>query len=68
MSNAKYPECPNCGAEMEPIWFTEKEINTTFSGASYYTGRKRRNVNYFQCPFCMKKETVDDTFAMPWQK
>ena len=30
------------------------------------TGRQRLDIGYLQCPCCLKKCCVDDSFATPW--
>lgn len=60
-----YGECRMCGATLEPVWFTEEEYKTT-DGIMYKTGRKRKAVNYLECPYCLHIETVDDSFDGDW--
>ena len=62
---ALYPECPHCGNQMAPVYFTEEETKIK-NGVLYKTGRKRRAVSHIECPICFKKECVDDTFDGPW--
>lgn len=63
--NNKYGICPGCKTELIPIWFMEEEFRIE-SGIMYKTGRKRRAVDYLECPSCLKKECVDDSFDGNW--
>ncbi len=64
-----FGKCPVCGAELEAIWFEEEE--EVYEPPIKYirrTGRKRRNVNYLECPECWHKEAVDDdSYAEDWR-
>ena len=62
---SKYGYCSKCGADLEPVWFTEKEMKPA-QGGMVFTGRTRRAVAYLECPDCLKKEVVDDSFDGPW--
>jgi predicted nucleic-acid-binding Zn-ribbon protein len=63
---SKYGECPRCGSELHPIWFTEDEYKTTGEW-QYKTGRKRTSCSHLECPDCGQKECVDDTFDGNWR-
>lgn len=66
---AKYGFCPQCGADLIPKFFIEKEtVLVGPSGCSSYheTGRQRRAVDYLFCDECGAKEPVDDSFDGPW--
>jgi ribosomal protein L40E len=63
--NSKYGICAECGADLEPVWFEEEEIET-MHGIMYKTGRKRRAVDYLICPICFARECVDNSFDEPW--
>lgn len=69
MANEKvnFGDCPECGYPLEAVWFTEDEYKITDFGAMYRTGRKRRAVDYLLCPWCGKKQCVDDTFDGQWR-
>ena len=59
--------CPDCGGELEVVWYTEYEERVKY-GIRTLTGRTRLNANYLECTECMKKQSVDDeTFAHPWK-
>lgn len=60
-------ECPRCGASMKPVYFTEEEYEISSAGYRYKTGRVRRAVSHFECPHCLNKEAVDDSFDGPWR-
>lgn len=62
----KYGECPYCGDDLIPIWFTEEET-VVIHGTLCKTGRKRRAVSHLSCPTCLRNECVDDSFDMPWR-
>jgi len=62
---SKYGQCPECGADMEAVWFIDEEYKTMY-GMQYKTGRKRRAVDYLVCPMCFTKECVDDSYDGPW--
>ena len=66
METLEFPKCKCCGGSLEPLWFIEEETKTMSNDGFYYTGRKRRNINYLQCVNCGHKEMVDDSFAEPW--
>ena len=61
MDKELYPECETCGSKMEPVYFLEEEYEGPVK-----TGRKRRAVSHFECPWCGKKKCVDDSFDGPW--
>lgn len=61
-----YGNCSKCSAPLEPVWFTEEEYKVE-NGIMYKTGRKRRAVDYLECPYCLHIETVDDSFDGPWR-
>lgn len=60
-----YGECCECGAPLEPVWFTEYEYKV-IKGHMYKTGRKRIAVDSLVCPYCLHVECVDDSFDGPW--
>jgi hypothetical protein len=63
-----FGKCKCCGSELEPVWFIEEEEIYDSGVKSYYkTGRKRKNINYLECPECWHKEAVDDSFAEEWR-
>ena len=57
-----YGECSCCGAILEAVWFVEYEYNSIGK-----TGRKRDNISHLECPFCGKREVIDDSFAGLWR-
>lgn len=59
-------ECPKCRSIMFPVWYTEEE-EIVENGYRYKTGRKRRAVSHLECPNCLTKECVDDSFDQPWR-
>lgn len=61
-----YGVCEKCGADMQPVWFTEEEYKVTNDGFRYRTGRERRAVSHLECPYCFAKACVDDTFDGAW--
>lgn len=63
MDESNYPLCDHCKEIMQPVWFIEHERRA--NGA--LTGRKRRNVEEFVCPACLRSAVVDDSFAEPWK-
>lgn len=58
---SKYGECCCCGTALEAVWFVEYEYD-----GMRKTGRKRDNISHLECPFCGKREVIDDSFAGPW--
>ena len=64
---SKFGKCSNCDVDLEPVYFTEDEYETTFNGVQYKTGRKRRAVSHLVCPACFVHVTVDDSFDSPWR-
>lgn len=65
MGDTNYGVC-ECGASLEPEFFTEEEEKVTPEGWKYKTGRKRRAVSHLFCPCCLKNYCVDDSFDGPW--
>lgn len=63
----KYGICAECGDELEPVWFTDEEYEV-IGGIQCRTGRVRRAVDYLECPCCLKKYCVDDSFDGPWMR
>lgn len=61
-----YGTCLRCGCDLQPVWFIDEECKIT-NGYMYKTGRKRRAVDYLECPYCFKKECVDDSFDEEWR-
>lgn len=61
-----YGVCEKCGADMQPVWFTEEEYKVTNDGIMCRTGRERRAVSHLECPCCFTKACVDDTFDGAW--
>ena len=59
----KYGNCPECGGELRPVWFTEKE----YDRYNIPTGRTRHAVDCLVCKDCMKEYCVDDSFDGPWR-
>lgn len=64
-NNVDYGVCSKCGANLEPVFFTEEETKTA-NGIMYKTGRIRHAVSHLECPNCLTKACVDDTFDGPW--
>lgn len=62
---SKYGICSICNSDLIPIWFIDEERKTK-AGITYKTGRKRKAVDYLECPNCGKKECIDDTFDGNW--
>ena len=62
---SRYGSCSRCDTPLVPIWFTEEETKVV-DGRMYYTGRKRRACSHLECPRCLKKACVDDTFDGNW--
>ena len=58
-----YGYCPKCDAALEPIGFKDIEFEPK---SNIPTGRVKWAVNYLQCPYCLKKFTVDDSFDGEW--
>lgn len=63
----KYGICAECGVELEAVWCQEQEY-VDFAGIQYPTGKVRRAVDYLECPCCLKKNCVDDSFDGPWRE
>lgn len=61
-----YGNCSKCSVPLEPVWFTEEEYEVV-NGIMYKTGRKRRAVSHLECPCCLNREIVDDSFDGPWR-
>lgn len=61
-----YGNCPECGLELKPVWFTEKEYKNVIEFL-IPTGRTKKACNYLFCEMCGYKEIVDDTFDGPWK-
>ena len=66
-NKTEYGVCAYCGAELEPIWFTEEET-VILHGSLIKTGRARRAVDYLICPNCLTHACCDDSFDGPWIK
>ena len=62
----KYGICKDCKTELQPVWFTQEEKKTE-NGIMWKTGRKRKAVDYLICPYCGRKECVDDSFDESWR-
>lgn len=57
-----YGKCDRCGTDLivgDRATIDESKI---VDGRLYYTGKKISVVGYLQCPHCLKKFTVDDSF------
>lgn len=63
MEKFDYGYCPKCEVTLEPIWFKDIEFEPK---SNIPTGRVKWAVNYLQCPCCLKKFTVDDSFDGEW--
>lgn len=64
-----YSDCKSCGVPLEPVWFREKEITPQTGSRFYYpteTGRTKKSCSHLECPNCLRKECVDDSFDGPW--
>lgn len=61
----KYGICNKCGSQLFPVWFIEKETKIV-KGSLIYTGKKRKACSHLECPTCLKKECIDDTFDGEW--
>lgn len=55
------PVCSRCHTVMKPVWYTEYE-EMVECGHWYRTGRSKRALSHFECPYCFRKECVDDSF------
>lgn len=64
---SKFGKCVNCDTEMIPIWFKEDEYIIN-NGRRIKSGRTRTACSHLECPICLNKECVDDTFDMPWSR
>lgn len=62
----KYGQC-ECGNNLIPIWFEEKEYETTCDGFRYATGRVRTACSHLTCEYCGKNYCVDDSYDLPWR-
>ena len=65
--NMEYGKCSSCGSSLQPVWFEEEERKVVH-GSLIATGRKRTACSHLECPVCLKKEAVDDTFDGEWYK
>ena len=63
MEKFDYGYCPKCEVTLERIWFKDIEFEPK---SNIPTGRVKWAVNYLQCPCCLKKFTVDDSFDGEW--
>lgn len=61
----RYGKCGRCGSSLHPVWFEEQETKT-ISGTLIHTGRKRTACSHLECPSCLNKESVDDSFDKAW--
>ena len=59
----KYGKCGQCG---EPLMAAELYVDYERDKKGVLTGRQRLDIGYLQCPCCLKKYCVDDSFATPW--
>lgn len=62
MLSSMYGICSRCERDLEPVWFEEEEFKR-----GRPTGRTRRACSHLECPVCLKKECIDDTFDGPWR-
>lgn len=62
----KYGNYARCGEWLEPVWFIEEERKFNV-GYPVKTGRKRRACSHLECPRCMKKQIVDDSYDTKWK-
>ena len=60
-----YGEC-KCGRSLLPVWFTEEETEVV-GGIMTKTGRKRKSCSHLECPRCLKRFVVDDSFDKPYR-
>ena len=58
--------CHHCGKQMLPVWFIDEE-EEIINGSCIKTGRKRKAVSHFECPYCNAVECVDDSLDEPWR-
>lgn len=62
MKTRDYGQCIRCGANLiagDSATVDETEI---VDGKLIYTGKRIFMIGYLQCPCCLKKYTVDDSF------
>lgn len=59
-----YGTC-ECGGELFPVWFEEKEENI-IDGYRVYTGRTRRACSHLECE-CGRKFCVDNSLDGVWE-
>lgn len=62
MKTRDYGQCIRCGTNLiagDSATVDETEI---VDGKLIYTGKRIFMIGYLQCPCCLKKHTVDDSF------
>lgn len=64
--NRDYGQCTRCRTDLivgDSATIDESKIvDGKVDGKLIYTGKKIFMIGYLQCPYCLKKYTVDDSF------
>lgn len=55
--------CPRCRTRMEPMWSVVQEMVYNSDYKTYIkSSRFIKTIDYLECPVCLIKEAVDDSF------
>ena len=57
-----YGKCDRCGTNLIAGDHATIDEIKIVDGRLYHTGKKISMIGYLQCPYCLKKFTIDDSF------
>ena len=60
--NRDYGQCTRCGTDLIASDSATIDESKIVDGKLIYTGKKIFIIGYLQCPYCLKKYAVDDSF------
>ena len=60
--NRGYGQCTRCGTNLIAGDSAVVDESKIVDGRLIYTGKKIFMIGYLQCPYCLKKYTIDDSF------
>ena len=60
--NRDYGQCIRCGTDLIVGDSAIVDETKIVDGRLIYTGKKIFMIGYLQCPYCLKKYAIDDSF------
>lgn len=57
-----YGKCERCGTNLTPGETAIVDEEKIYNGKRIKTGKKIYIIGYLECPHCLKKYTIDDSF------